>query len=57
MQARAQDPVGGMAIRHSLGAALVTPAMFNSIRQNPRELQTKLDRAGRDAYVLISTET
>ena len=53
MQARAQDPVGGMAMRNSLGAALVTPAIFNSIRENPRELQTKLDKVGRDAYALL----
>jgi uncharacterized protein (TIGR02391 family) len=53
MQARDQDPTGGMAMRNSLGAALVTPAIFNSIRQNPRDLQTKLDKAGRDAYALL----
>lgn len=53
MQAREQDPTGGMAMRNSLGAALVTPVSFNSIRQNPRELQTQLDKAGRDAYALL----
>jgi uncharacterized protein (TIGR02391 family) len=53
MQAGERDPTAGMAMRGGLGAALVTPGMFNSIRQNPRELQTQLDRAGRAAYALL----
>jgi uncharacterized protein (TIGR02391 family) len=53
MQAREHDPTSGMALRESLGAALVTPGIFNSIRQNPRELRTSLDKAGRDAYALL----
>ncbi len=53
MQARAQDPVGGMAMRYALGAALVTPAIYGSIRRTPRELKTLLDKAGRDAYALL----
>jgi uncharacterized protein (TIGR02391 family) len=53
MQAREQDQNGGMAMRNSLGAALVTPTFFNSIRQNPRELQTRLDKVGRDAYASL----
>jgi hypothetical protein len=52
MQAREQDPTGGMAKRDSLGA-LISPANFNSIRQNPRELQNQLEKTGRNAYALL----
>jgi acetyl esterase/lipase len=53
MQARERDPIGGKALRNSLGPAVVTSANFDSSRQNPRELQTQLDRAGNDAYALL----
>ncbi len=53
MRARESERTTDRANRNHLGAALVTPAIFGSIRRDPRDLKAALDKAGRDAYAVL----
>jgi uncharacterized protein (TIGR02391 family) len=53
MQARAQNPIIGMANRNSLAESLFSVAAFHSGGHNVRELSSRINKAGRDAFALL----
>ena len=54
MQARLQNPVNGMANRHSVGESLFSAGVFHSTNGNTvRDLANRINKGGRDAFALL----